>query len=391
MHVLLLVILFFPAFLFSSNLEQIIEKAIEDNSEVQSLEAQILQLEYQAEAASKWDGLGFNFGFNALNLDNPSYRKDAMQSISFGISQKLDLFAKKSLQGDKLSIQRQIKIVELKMLKKNIIKGIKIGMIRNYQNKYKQEILQNTLRNIEILKDQINSNLTNTALAELYKLEVLATKLQIKLNQIAENTRMDLIALNEVSFGDYADIVFEKPVEVELPDDYYKSSYELQIKKLEQQLSFNDVSLAKREFLSDPTIGVSYVHRNAHYDFVNFAISFSLPTYGKERFALLSAKQQLQMVNSSLTSKENEVRSKVRRLENTISKKQKELDLIKTVLIPQNEKLVALYKSNLSSASKLSEYYTALNDLLDSRLLEVDVLGNIWVAFAELESIGDSQ
>ncbi|WP_104696988.1 MULTISPECIES: TolC family protein [unclassified Helicobacter] len=378
--------------LYSQSLESIIEDAIEKNTKIKTLEQEIEKLQYEARIATKWENPIISSGFNTFYPLNPTFRGDPMQTISVSISQKIDLFGKKTIEGQKILLDRQIKILELQALKKEIIKQIKITMIKNYEIKQQEKILKKTLKNLAFLNQQANTPSSELPTQEVYKIQILQAKIKIKLNQISENQKNQMINLDEISFGKNEDINFSKKFQTSFAPDYYKNSYVLKIQKLKEERDMQDIRLAKRSFLSDPSIGVSYAYREKQDDFLSFNISFSLPIYGKEKLMIENTKTQLKITQSTSLSIENEVKSKIKRFQNIIISKQKELDLIENTLIPQSKKLISLYSKNIAnSSSAIKDYYTSINDLLEIEILKTEVLSNIFIAFAELESIGDAQ
>lgn len=375
--------------LFAQNLDEIIQYSIANHAKVKALEIEISQLQNNVKLARTWENPTLSLGYNALYILDPLYRNDMMQSISIGVSQKIDLFAKKPLEGEKIDLQKEIKILELKSLKKEIVRQIKISMIKKYQDAYRAHILNSTIKNLEIFKNQLNLSSTQSSLAQIYKIEILQTRLRIRLRQIIESEKNQLINLSESTFGEFEDIAFEERFEKDFSKDYYKKSYELQILKLQERIGQKDVALAKRSFWSDPMLNVGYFHRDKHPDFVSFSLSFSLPIYGKEGLALENSKKQIQLIRDSYLDRENAIKGRIGRLLNIIANKKEELKLVESILIPENQKLVTLSKQNLSSnLASMNDYHTAINDLLESKLLKIEILGSIWSALAELESIG---
>lgn len=388
----LLLLVFLLQCLYSQSLENIIEVAIQKNTKIKTLEQEIKKLQYAAQIAAKWENPVISSGFNTFYPLRPTFRGDPMQTISIGISQKIDLFGKKPIEKEKILIDRQIKILELEALKKDIIKQIKITMVKNYAIKQQEEILKKTLKNLSFLNQQANTPSSDLPTQEIYKIQILQAKIQIKLNQITENQKNQIINLNEISFGENKDIDFSKRFQTNFSSNYYKNSYALKIQKLKEERDKQDIKLAKKSFLSDPSIGINYAYREKQDDFLSFNISFALPIYGKERLMIENAKTQLKIAQNTSLSIENEIKSKIKRFQNIISNKQKELNLIEKTLIPQSKKLIALYSKNIAnSPSAIKDYYTSVNDLLEIELLKTEVLSNIFIAFAELESIGDTQ
>ena len=126
------------SFLGAQSFDVAISKAMQNNSKIKALQIQIEKLEDEARIARKWDNPNIALGYNALYPNDPSYRDNAMQSISISLAQKFDLFAKKPIESQKISLQRQIKILELKAFQKSLIKEIKIRIIKSNQDKKKR-------------------------------------------------------------------------------------------------------------------------------------------------------------------------------------------------------------------------------------------------------------
>lgn len=387
----LLFSLSFCAFLLEAQSFDIaILQAMNNNSKIKVLQIQIQKLEDDSKVASKWENPMVALGYNAFYPLNPTYRKDGMQSISITLAQKFDLFGKKFIESQKVELQKQIKILELKALKKNIVKDIKIKMVKIYQDKQRIQILKSTLQNISLFKHQINTSSSDFPLDEFYKMEILESKIKLRANQISQNQNDQIIDFNEITFQDGQKIDFADTFQRQWSKDYYKSSYELLIQRYKEQIESENISLAKRGFLSDPTLSVGYFHRENNQDFLSFSLSFSLPIYGKEYFVFQSAQKQSQITKNKTLEIENTIKAKIKRLQNTLDKKRKELSIIEQSLLPNAKKLLGLYQNNISSSKNaMRAYHQALNDLLEAELLRIDTSEKILLVLAELESIGE--
>lgn len=377
-------------FLEAQSFDVAIAEAMKNNSEIKALQLQIQKLENDSKIALKWENPTISLAYNALYPLNPNYRDDAMQSISISLSQKFDLFGKKPIESQKISLQRQIKILELKALKKKIIKKIKIAMIKNYQDKKRIATLKNTLENISLFKHQINTSSSDFAVDEFYKMEILETKIKLRLNQITQNKNNQIIDFNEVTFQDNQEIDFIDSFQRKWSKDYYKNAYEFLIQKYKEQIDDESISLARRGFLSDPSLNLGYFHRQKNHDFLSFSLSFSLPLYGKEWLVLQNAHKQSQITKNTTLEVENAIKSKIKKLQNVLERKREELSLISKSLLPNTKKLLSLYQNNISSSKvAMGAYHQALNDFLEAELLRIDTTEEIWLSLAELESIGE--
>lgn len=380
------------SFLGAQSFDVAISKAMQNNSKIKTLQIQIEKLEDEARIARKWDNPNIALGYNALYPNDPSYRDDTMQSISISLAQKFDLFAKKPIESQKISLQRQIKILELKAFQKSLIKEIKIRIIKSNQDKKRIAILKSTLDNIALFKSQIDSNSSDFLLDEIYKMEILETKIKLKLTQFLQNQKEQIIEFNEITFQENQDIDFNPTFKKVWSKDYYKFSYELLAQKYKEQIEEENIALAKRSFFSDPTLNLGYFHRKNYQDFLSFGVSFSLPIYGKEVLSLQKAHKQSQITKNTTLEIENKIKSKIKKLQNTLEKKREELVLIESKLLPNAKKLLTLYQKNISSSkSAMGAYHQALNDLLEAELLRIDVKGGIWITLCELESIGEER
>lgn len=392
MKALIFLFSFLCPLLWAQSFDVAILEAMKNNSKIKALQIEIEKLENDCKIVGRWDNPNIALGYNALYLTNPNYRDDAMQSISISLAQKFDLFAKKPIESQKVLLKKQIKILELKSLQKNIIRDIKIRMIRNDQDKKRIEILKSTLSNISLFKRQIDSNSSDFPLDEFYKIEILETKIKLKLTQFVQSQKNQIIEFNEITFQDNQEIDFSPSFQMGWSKDYYKFSYELLIQKIKEQIEDENISLARRSFWSDPTFSVGYFHRKKHQDFLSFTVSFSLPIYGKEVLMLQNAHKQSQITKNATLEIENKVKSKIRKLQNILEKKRDELALIEKKLLPNAKKLLSLYQNNIStSKSAMGSYHQALNDLLEAELLRIDVRGSMWIALCELESIGEER
>lgn len=385
-----LLLSFLCPLLLAQSFDIAILEAMKRNSKIKALEQEIEKLENDSLVASKWENPTLSIGYNTLYLTNPSYRDDAMQSISISLSQKIDIAGKKNLESQKISLKKQIKILELKALKKNIIKELKIRAIRSYQDQKRIEILKSILDNILLFKNQINASSSDFPLDGIYKMEILETKIKLRINQYRENQKTQMIEFNEITFQGDQELGTQPTFEKNWNGEYYKRSYEFLIQKYKEDIENENISLAKRSFLSDPTLSVGYFHRKKQQDFISLGVSFSLPIYGKEYFMLQSAYKQSQIVQNATLETQNRIQAKIKKLLNTLEQKQIELSLIENNLLPNTKKLLLLYQNNIStSKSAMGAYHQALNDLLDAELLRIEVSGSVLIAMAELESIGE--
>lgn len=370
--------------------------ALQNNEKIKQLDYEIKALETKAKIDSKWDNPMFSFGYNNAEIMQPfNLNANEMQNIFIGLSQNIDLNAKRKIAANITKKEAQIKLLELKNLKNQYILSLISESININKNKKILEATNSALHNINIVLNSLKSSNYNPL--QLQKLNILKAKLQIKQNEIANVLKSSHVSISETSFEVSSELTISN-VEVEILrnldaniilDSIMKSNYEIQAEILRESASLDSIKLARASFLPDVNVGLSYMYRVNRADMFGLSVSLPLAIYGKERATLAQNKLQNLISKSKLKETQNRIKHQVYNLLNNLETLKQNLNLIDKVLLPSNEDIINLYRHHsISQANLFSEFYNAMNDKVEAQILKLEILAQMSIIYYSLEALG---
>ncbi|OBV29093.1 hypothetical protein BKN38_08520 [Helicobacter sp. CLO-3] len=170
------------------------------------------------------------------------------------------------------------------------------------------------------------------------------------------------------------------------------SNYEINQTLLAQKAAHHTTSAAKREYLSDIEVGFSYMIRANRTDMFGVSVGVPLPLYGKQIAQAKESRLKELGAQISVREAQNKIKHSASAIFAQITTLRENLALIDKVLLPANTKSIELYTHHATSQSgAFLEFYTALNERIDSEILRLETLSELCAAYWSLQALrGDN-
>ncbi|MCI7485532.1 MAG: TolC family protein [Helicobacter sp.] len=389
---------------------------IEQNPKIKQLQLEINSLENRKKAQSKWNNPSFNLAYNSANIQKPLLLGTSdMQNIAFGLSQSIDLNLKSLAQSKVTNVEIEIKILELKNLKNEYMLNLMVSMIESHKNKLILESIKQSLGNLETIFTSLKkSKKFNPIQAE--KLKVAEARLKIKQNQIENALNNSHIAISEIDFHkapqqDYKtdtkhnshlidtkydfflfpskeaqDIIMHNTQNDDFIPSLLAQNLELQIARHKIVLAEQKLVFAKKSTLPNFGMNLVYMSRADRSDLFGLGVSVPLPIYGKEQRTIAEAREQKLAQEYGYLSVENKLTHSTKTLLKKFLLLKKNLSVIEENLLPANTAIINLYKHHSTSqAEGFIEFYNALNEKIDTQILQIQILSEIAMIYWNLQ------
>lgn len=374
----------------------LLQNELSKNEKIKQLEYEIQALEHQSRAESKWDNPSLSFGMSNAQVPTPlNLSANDMQNIFVSVGQNLDINAKRNLQGTITRKQSNIKLLELKSLKNQYILSMLIESINVKKNQQILVFTQDAIKNLDVLMASLHKS-SNFNPLQLNKLNLLKAKLQIKQNDIQNQLQTSHIVISEVSFEHTTNLTPPTPDEKALKSvqradfikDILQNNYEIQIALLRDSIAKDSLNLAKKSYIGDLTISGSYMYRVSKPDMFALSLSIPLPIYGKERQLVKQGSYENMLSQSGIAEMQNTIKHTAFNLQAKLTNLQENRKLIEDTLLPSNQKISNLYKHHSTSqSSAFLEFYNAMNDEIDTHILRLEMLAQMYIAYWNLRSL----
>lgn len=372
------------------------ESMLKHNEKLKQLEYEIKALEAKAKLDRKWDNPRLKFGYDNAEVLMPHILDASeMQNIFIGISQGIDLNGKRKLSGKITDKQATSKLYELKNLRNEYAFRIISGFIDTKKNNEILDCMNDSIKNIDILLDSLKTS-SNFNPMQIQKLRTLKAKLEIRKNDIANGLKNANIEVSEISFGESNILNISYPSSEEL-DKVEESSfinnilahnYEIKSALLNDEISRDSITLARKSYIPDLEVGFRYMFRVNRTDM--FSLDFSLPLgiYGREKYAILQNKYENLVAKSKALDVENKIKHNAYNLIANLKTYRKNLEIIDSMLLPSNTQITSLYKHHSTSqVGAFLEFYSALNDEIEAKILRIETLAQISKTYWNLQSL----
>ena len=372
---------------FAQSLEEIVNSAINNNRDLQSIEKSIQIANEQIKLSNKWDNPILTIGANDLHFDTSRRDLEPMQAQYLGFSQNIPINDKFSLQediaiNDKNIAQLNYEDAKLK-LKSKLIEYL--YSIKILENKYL--LLNEYQKNIKNLEDLTTSLYENSKSNQSMIIDLKTDYLKVEVQK--ENLK-NIINNNYLKLEE---ITYEKVSSIDVMLDVKELilvkeiSTHPKIKILEQNSEkFNKQALLEdAKKLSDVKVNVAYFQRDDKYkDYANVSLSIPLALYDKENIKILQAKMKASEFKDKLEDKKKSFELKIDSLQNDLNSAYKKYQLFKDMIIPlqeNNQKTIEKYNS--LGITQPNEILKNLNKIIKNQIAAYDEMKNYFDAYAK--------
>lgn len=372
---------------FANNLEQIVNSAINNNKDLQSIEKSIDIANEQIKLSNKWDNPILTIGANDLQFDTSRRDLEPMQAQYLGFSQNIPI-------NDKFTLQEEIAIKDKNIAQLNYedaklkLKSKLIQYVYSIKILEKKYLLLNEYqKNIKSLEELTTSLYENSKSNQnmIVDLQTDYLKVEIQKENLKNIINNSYLKLEEITYEKISsiDIVLDVK-EVILVKEI---STHPKIKILEQNSEkFNKQALLEdAKKLSDIKVNVAYFQRDDKYkDYANISLSIPLALYGKENVKILQAKMKASEFKDKLEDMKKGFELKVDSLQNDLNSTYKKYQLLEDMIIPlqqNNQKTIEKYNS--LGITQPNEILKNLNKIIKNKIAAYDEMKNYFDAYAQ--------
>ncbi|WP_419763582.1 MAG: TolC family protein [Arcobacter sp.] len=372
---------------FAQSLEEIINSAINNNRDLQSIEKSIQIANEQIKLSNKWDNPILTIGANDLHFDTSRRDLEPMQVQYLGFSQSIPINDKFSLQkdiavNDKNIAQLNYEDAKLK-LKSKLIEYL--YSIKILENKYL--LLNEYQKNIKNLEDLTTSLYENSKSNQsmIIDLKTDYLKVEVQKQNLKNIINNNYLKLEEITYEKVSSI--DVMLDVKELILVREISTHPKIKILEQNSEkFNKQALLEdAKKLSDVKLNVAYFQRDDKYkDYANVSLSIPLALYGKENIKILQAKIKASEFKDKLEDKKKSFELKIASLQNDLNSTYKKYQLFKDMIIPlqeNNQKTIEKYNS--LGITQPNEILKNLNKIIKNQIAAYDEMKSYFDAYAQ--------
>ncbi len=376
-----------------------LENSLQYNRAIKQLEYQIKALEEKAKAKAKWDNPSLSLVYSNAEILQPfNFNANDMQNMGIGIAQNIDISGKRILDSHTTKLEAQSKILELKNLKNQYTLALLQGAITAHKNKSILKLMQDSITNIDTLLRSLQKS-NNFNAMQLQKLRLLKARLEIKRNELQNELENAHIAMSIASFGhssfdssiDFTDIpisTIDALQDEKFLDEIMQNNYEIAIANIQYAMSVNEAKTIKRGIIPDLKVNFSYMIRVDRNDMFSFGVSMPMPIFGKEIAQINEAKYNSLTKENQVLEVRNKIKHSAMALLSKMKALQNNLAIINATLLPANKQIIKLYQHHSTSQSgAFLEFYTALNEQIDTEILKLQVLSDIAITYYNLKSL----
>ncbi|PKL37485.1 MAG: hypothetical protein CVV44_14135 [Spirochaetae bacterium HGW-Spirochaetae-1] len=287
-----LVLIWLPIYGESFTIHDLQRMVLDGNPRIKAMEGEVLMMKARVSQSDALEDPKLKLGLNNLPLASFSFSKEGMTSKEIGLSQMIPL--------GKLSYRRKIAVLEydkaLTILKAERVETLHMVRMYYYELMYTISsigILEDIKKQIRLVIDSEvaatkagTGNIANVIKAnveynlidgEIITLVQKQKEMEQNLNYLAGRTVK--ISAAELPVKDFSSIPMET-----VRSEILASNPQLKLLSLNVEISGNEISLKKSEYVPDMDVGVSYMQRQDNGaekrdDMVSAMVSFSIPAW----------------------------------------------------------------------------------------------------------------
>lgn len=351
------IICVFKSYLYSEiiTLPELEKKVLSNNQNIKAMEHEANAMLAMSESADAPPDPQLKFGVNNLPVKDPNFRMDNMTSKEIGVSQMLPL-------GGKLGSKKTIAYYEYLRMSQ-LLKKMRLETVSMIRMKYYHLcFIREAIPILEEIKNSIKMIIEGEIAAQKSGMGSLSGVVKANLEYSMMNEEIIILkqeeseALNDIIYlagGDSAyevdtrdglAVEFKSILEDETAAKVLSGNPEILLIKLAMEKSAEEKSLAKKEYIPDLELGLSYMQRDdgpmgKRDDMVSFMASINVPVWSawKNSKMVQSSDNKVQSAEQSIIDKKNLLLKETKTLLSNLKKWEALYNLYMNQLIPQSQ------------------------------------------------------
>ena len=373
--------------LFSTSIENIVEKSLQNNFDIKSLENSIQITNFQIKQAKNWENPMLSFKANDIML-NKNYIND-QKEYGIELSQAIPV-------GNKLELEESIARKE-KILQEQALEDKKLEFeSKIYLYSYTILILENRLKLLDEYQKNLNRleelytklySYDKASLNEILNTQISKYDLQMQINELKttkDNLYLNLEQLSYEKIDKIDESLNIKDINKQKVEEALIFHPKIQTLQTTSQKYKDTAKLEEAKKFSNVTLALEYM-QNKEQDYANVTVSMPLPIYNTENINKLKANLNTNESNNKLDSQIHNLRLQTNIYLNNLDKYKTNYKILEEKMIPLKKKMQKVLEEFIGfDKESLKENLNSLNELIDYEIKASEQLEKYFENYSEL-------
>ena len=379
--------LIFASYLFGTSIEDIVQKSLQNNFDIKSLENSIEIANFQIKQAKNWENPMLSFKANDIML-NKNYVNN-QKEYGIELSQAIPI-------GKKLELEESIAKKD-KLLKEQTLQDIKLEFeSKIYLYSYTILILENRLKLLNEYQKNLNRleelytklySYDKVSLNEILNTQISKYDLQMKINELQTTKDNLYLSLEQISYekiNKIDDSLVLKNINKQQIEELLIFHPKIQTLQTTSQKYKDTAQLEDAKKFSSITLALEYM-QNKEQDYANITMSMPLPIYNTENINKLKANLNTNETNNKLDSQIHNLRLQTKIYLNNLEQYKTNYKILQEKIVPIKQKIQKVLEEFVGfDKESLKENLNSLNELIDYEMKASEQLEKYFENYSEL-------
>ena len=379
--------LIFASYLFGTSIENIVQKSLQNNFDIKSLENSIEIANFQIKQAKNWENPMISFKANDIML-NKNYLNN-QKEYGIELSQAIPI-------GKKLELEESIAKKD-KLLKEQTLQDIKLEFeSKIYLYSYTILILENRLKLLNEYQKNLNRleelytklySYDKVSLNEILNTQISKYDLQMKINELQTTKDNLYLSLEQISYekiDKIDDNLVLKDINRQQIEEQLIFHPKIQTLQTTSQKYKDTAQLEDAKKFSSVTLALEYM-QNKEQDYANITMSMPLPIYNTENINKLKANLNTNETNNKLESQIHNLRLQTKIYLNNLEQYKTNYKILQEKIVPIKQKIQKVLEEFVGfDKESLKENLNSLNELIDYEMKASEQLEKYFENYSEL-------
>ena len=379
--------LIFASYLFGTSIENIVQKSLQNNFDIKSLENSIEIANFQIKQAKNWENPMISFKANDIML-NKNYLNN-QKEYGIELSQAIPI-------GKKLELEESIAKKD-KLLQEQTLDDIKLEFeSKIYLYSYTILILENRLKLLNEYQKNLNRleelytklySYDKVSLNEILNTQISKYDLQMKINELQTTKDNLYLSLEQISYekiNKIDDSLVLKDINKQQIEELLIFHPKIQTLQTTSQKYKDTAQLEDAKKFSSITLALEYM-QNKEQDYANITMSMPLPIYNTENINKLKANLNTNETNNKLDSQIHNLRLQTKIYLNNLEQYKTNYKILQEKIVPIKQKIQKVLEEFVGfDKESLKENLNSLNELIDYEMKASEQLEKYFENYSEL-------
>ena len=379
--------LIFTSYLFGTSIENIVQKSLQNNFDIKSLENSIEIANFQIKQAKNWENPMISFKANDIML-NKNYLNN-QKEYGIELSQAIPI-------GKKLELEESIAKKD-KLLQEQTLQDIKLEFeSKIYLYSYTILILENRLKLLNEYQKNLNRleelytklySYDKVSLNEILNTQISKYDLQMKINELQTTKDNLYLSLEQISYekiDKIDDSLVLKDINRQQIEEQLIFHPKIQTLQTTSQKYKDTAQLEDAKKFSSVTLALEYM-QNKEQDYANITMSMPLPIYNTENINKLKANLNTNETNNKLDSQIHNLRLQTKIYLNNLEQYKTNYKILQEKIVPIKQKIQKVLEEFVGfDKESLKENLNSLNELIDYEMKASEQLEKYFENYSEL-------